>query len=182
MYSFNETVESPEIWFQKAWEMFEASKINFEAFKNHNSMSTDRDRHRKNGLMSAAKLCLSLAIENGLKGAYVYKLKPEFSKNKYSENKFSPKHFHERSHDLGDLAYKLGIELSQDDNVLLKRFSSFIIWAAKYKSPLSEEEFTKFQGENILSYPKDFEFVEHLLEVLQLQSGYSIENGWPYKS
>ena len=177
MESFKETVEVPEAWFRQAWQMFEASKVNFDAFRDCNVLKTDRDMHRKNGLMDAAKLCLSLALENAFKGAYVYLSKPDLS-----GNKLNTKHFHKKAHDLVDLADRLELRLLDSERIFLKRLTSFIVWAARYNAPLTENVFKDFEGEHKITYPHDFDYVEKLIENLQRQSGYSEENGWPYKS
>jgi len=177
MESFKETVESPEAWFRQAWQMLEASKVNFDAFNDCKVLRTDRDMHRKNGLMDAAKLCLSLALENAFKGAYVYLSKPDLS-----DNKLNTKHFHEKAHDLVDLADRLGLFLSDGERILLRRLTSFIVWAARYNAPLTERAFKDFDGEHKITYPHDFDYVEKLIESLQRQSGYSDERGWPFKS
>lgn len=177
MDKFKDIFNNPETWFIQAWEMFEASKANFEAFRNCRQISTEKDHHRRNGLMKATKLCLSLAAENGLKGAYIYTSKPEFNSNKISST-----HFHKKSHDLNDLAARLELSLNEEDHKLLKRLSSFIIWAAKYKTPLTSNQWEKFKGEDMIKYPSDFNIVEQLIEQLQLKSGYTATHGWPSRN
>lgn len=173
MDTFKDNVENPEPWFRQAWQMFEASKVTFESFRNTNPPLCERGLHRKNGLMDATKLCLALALENAFKGAYVYKEKPDLS-----GKKLNSRHFHKEAHDLVDLAKGIGIDLTADDEVFLKRLSSFIKWAARYSAPLKEVVFNDFKGEHKLTFPHDFNYVETLIENLQCQSGYSQKSGW----
>ena len=170
-------VGTPEAWFRKAWQMYEASIINFHAFKELGSVATERELHRKNGLMDATKLCLALSLENAFKGALVYYSKPDLSRNKLDS-----RHFHKKAHDLADLAERLKLELTTEELQLLARFSNFIVWAARYNAPLTENTYIEFDGENKITFPSDFSFVESLIIKLQGQSGYSNESGWPLES
>lgn len=177
MQSFEEVVGTPESWFRKAWQMYEASVANFDAFRNLRIVTTERELHRKNRLMQASKLCLALSLENAFKGAFVYSEKPDLSRNR-----LDPKHFHKKAHDLVDLAIRLGFTLTPEETQLLSRFSSFIIWAARYSAPLTENAFLQFDGENKITFPTDFEYVEKLIVKLQNESGYSESSRWPLES
>lgn len=177
MQSFEEVVGTPEAWFRKSWQMYEASIVNFQAFRDLRSVTTERELHRQNGLMQTSKLCLALSLENAFKGAFVYLSKPDLSRNK-----LDPKHFHKKAHDLVDLAIRLGFTLTPEETQLLARFSSFIIWAARYSAPLTENAYVQFDGENKITFPTDFDFVEKLIIKLQNKSGYSDINGWPLES
>ncbi|WP_147269534.1 hypothetical protein [Prosthecochloris sp. ZM] len=81
-----------------------------------------------------------------------------------------------------DLADRLELRLLDSERIFLKRLTSFIVWVARYNAPLTENVFKDFEGEHKITYPHDFDYVEKLIENLQRQSGYSEENGWPYKS
>lgn len=177
MQSFEEVVGTPEAWFSKAWQMYEASVANFDAFRDLKIVTTERELHRQNGLMQTSKLCLALSLENALKGAFVYLSKPDLSRNK-----LDPKHFHEKAHDLVDLAKRLGFRLTKEETQLLSRLSSFIIWAARYSAPLSGNAYVQFDGENKITFPTDFDYVEKLIVKLQNKSGYSDTSGWPLES
>ena len=173
MQTFKEVISTPEAWFRQAWQMFEASKVNFSAFKECKPVKSERELHKQVGLMDASKLCLSLSIENAFKGAYVYICIPDLK-----NNKLDPNHFHKKSHDLVDLAKRLNLELTTEELKLLARFSSFINWAAKYSAPLNENAYIQFEGENKITFPRDFEFAENLIDKLQIQSGFNINSGW----
>jgi hypothetical protein len=125
--------------------------------------------------MKGAMLMLGLAAENALKGAFVYKSKPDLS-----SNKLAPKFFHKHTHDLNDVANKLNLSLTKQENALLNRLSMFVQWASKYKAPLRQTDHQNAQNNIKMQYPSDFDKVEDLINSLQLQSGYSEEFGWPY--
>lgn len=177
MISFNEVIETPEIWFQQAWEMFEASSVTYDSFLSCKSQKTDSDRQRKLGLMKGVMLFLGLAVENALKGAVVYKAKPDLR-----NGKLSPKHFHEYAHDLKDVAGKLDVDLSDIPNDYLDRLSMFVQWASKYKAPLRLRDYDDSQGNIKMQVPTDFDSAKVLINRLQVYSGYSEENGWPHQS
>ena len=81
-------------------------------------------------LSRATMLLAALTVENLLKGICVTK-EPAFNK----KSKFSIK-----SHGLLDLARRADIVLNEDEQDLVERLESFVIWAGRYPIPLSHEE------------------------------------------
>jgi hypothetical protein len=177
LISFKESIETPEIWFHQAWEMYEASRAIYDSFLSISGVTSDKERYRKLGLMKSAMLMLGLAAENSLKGAFVYKSKPDLSKNKLN-SKFFPNF----AHDLTGIADELNLNLSNEEKALLKRLSMFVIWASKYKAPMNKSDHQNSKNNIIMQYPSDFDKIESLIKSLQLRSGYSEEFGWPYES
>ncbi len=177
MLSFNETIETPEIWFQQSWEMFEASMVTYDSFLGFKSQQTDRDRQRKVGLMKGTMLLLGLAVENALKGAVVYKAKPDIR-----NGKLDPKYFHKYSHDLKGVAEKLGADFSDIPRDYLDRLSIYVQWASKYKAPLRQVEFESSRGNIKMQAPSDFDNAKIIINRLQVYCGYTEESGWPYQS
>lgn len=160
--------------FKQSWEMFEASKANYKLFSEIKRVTSERENHLDVGLMKSTMLLLGLSVENALKGALVYKSKPDLL-----NLKLNPQHFHKQAHDLNDVAKRLNLGLCDKEEMLLDRLSMFVQWASKYQAPLRQIEYEQTKNEIKLQYPSDFEIAEKLLNTLQLQSGYSIEKGWP---
>ena len=104
MIEFEDGVSSPENWFRQSWQMFEASKSLYEVFSSREQIRTEKNNYRHVGAMKGAMLLLGLSAENALKGAFVYKSKPDTSKDR-----LFPKHFHDNPHDLIEVARKLNL-------------------------------------------------------------------------
>ena len=173
MSEFESKISSPEAWFHQAWEMFEASKVNFEMFAAQKSQATDSERQRKLGLMKGSMLLLGLAIENALKGALVHKTPPELKNGRLSARKF----FHKEAHNLIEVTAKLDLELSTREEDVLERLSTHIQWASRYKTPLDECAYISSIG-NLQSCESYFQFGQEFIEKLQNISGFCPKNGW----
>ncbi len=168
-----ERVLNPENWFAQSWQMFEAASVLWESLLKKEPILSERDTQRQSGSLKGALLLLGLAAENALKGAYVYKNAPDLSKER-----LSAKHFHEKAHDLNDVASRLGLSLKPEHSVLLERLSSSVQWSSKYKAPLKKSDLDELiHGVKMGS--TDLDAIENLIEDLQRQSGYSEEKGWP---
>ncbi len=177
MIEFEEGVSTPENWFRQAWQMFEASKSLCEAFSGREPIRNEKDNYRRVGAMKGAMLLLGLAAENALKGAFVYRSKPDISKDR-----LHPTHFHTNAHDLTEVARKLNFELSVAQFDLLERLTIFVQWASKYQAPLRKSELQRANGKIKLVYPSDYVDVESLILSLQKKSGYDEIHGWPHNS
>ena len=173
MSEFESKISSPEAWFHQAWEMFEASKVNFEMFAAQKSQATNSERQRKLGLMKGSMLLLGLAIENALKGALVHKTPPKLKNGYLSANKY----FHNKAHNLLEVATKLDLELSSNEEKFLERLSTHIQWASRYKTPLNESAYISAIG-NLQNSQSDFQFGREFIEKLQNKSGFCSKNGW----
>ncbi|ASU24234.1 hypothetical protein CCZ37_17405 [Vibrio qinghaiensis] len=176
MIEFKEGVSTPENWFRQAWQMFEASKSLYEVFSVREMNTSEKDNYRHVGAMKGAMLLLGLAAENALKGALIYKHKPDTS-----NDRLYPNHFHKNAHDLTDVADKLHLELSEPQLELLGRLTIFVQWASKYHVPLKKSELERASGKIKLVYPSDYADVENLILRLQIESGYDETYGWPQK-
>lgn len=170
MSKFEDRFKSPEIWFQQSWEMFESSKAIFELFLSIDIRSM-KDNYRHLGLMKSTMMTLGFALENALKGAYVYKHEP-----KLENGRLEKKYFPGKAHDLESIAKSLRFEIEDMD--LFTRLSRFIRWSAKYKVPVNNIEFEKSVGSMKLK-ETDFKIVEDIIEKLQLDSGFRKDVGWP---
>ncbi len=138
--------------------MLEASIVTYDSFSNCKSIRSDKDRKRKLGLMKGAMLFLGLAVENALKGAVIYKSKPDLN-----NNRLNPEHFHKYGHDLKAVAKKLDLDLSQISEDYLDRLSIFVQWASKYKAPLKRIDYNNSQGKIQMRYPSDFDNAKALI-------------------
>ena len=90
MSKFEDRFKSPEIWFQQSWEMFESSKAIFELFLSIDIRNM-KDNYRHLGLMKSTMMTLGFALENALKGAYVYKHEPKLENGRLEKNIFQAK-------------------------------------------------------------------------------------------
>jgi len=174
---FEEGVTSSESWFRQSWEMYEASKALYGVLAGDDPTQSERDNHRQVGALKGAMLLLGLSAENALKGAFVYRSKPDISRDR-----LNPKHFHDVAHDLSDIARKLGLELSETHMALLQRLTIFVQWASKYQTALRKTDHDRAAGKIKLVYPSDFDLVEKLISDLQSRSGYAEGSGWPYRN
>lgn len=173
MIEFEEGVSTPENWFRQSWQMFEASKSLHEVFSGREQILSEKDNYRHVGAMKGAMLLLGLSAENALKGAFVYKSKPDISRDR-----LNPKHFHENAHDLADVAHRLNLELTDVQVDLLERLTIFVQWASKYQAPLRKSELQRASGKIKLVYLSDYTEVENLIFGLQIKSGYDEKHGW----
>jgi len=173
MINFEDGISEPENWFRQAWEMYEASKTVYQALADQERPRTEQDNYRRVGLMKGAMLMLGLSAENALKGALVFQSKPDVSKGKMSSG-----HFHEKPHDLIEVAEKLDLDLTGKQKDLLVRLTLFVQWASKYQVPLREYEYINAQGKLTLTYPSDYAMVEELILALQRNCGFNGESGW----
>lgn len=173
MIEFNERVLTPANWFRQSWQMFEASKSLYDVFARQEQIQTEKDNDRHVGAMKGAMLLLGLSAENALKGAFVYRSRPDIS-----GDKLSPKHFHNNSHDLIEVAQKLSLELSDAQFDLLERLTIFVQWASKYQAPLKKSELLQAKKKLKLVYPSDYKSLEDLIHVLQANSGFDEMHGW----
>ena len=173
MINFETRIINPAYWFTQSWQLFEASKANYELFESMGRIYSEKDNHRKVGLMNSTMLLLGLATENALKGALVFKSKPELK-----NDKLNPKHFHEFAHELSEVVEKLDLNISTQEQELIDRLSMFVQWSAKYQTPLRKVDYEQSQGMQRLNYPRDFIMAEKLINLLQSQSGYTENSGW----
>jgi hypothetical protein len=176
MIDFEEGVSAPESWFRQSWEMFEASKVLYAELCKRSPIRSDKDNYRNVGSMKAAMLLLGLAAENALKGAVVYRSKPDLS-----NDQLKSKHFHEHAHNLIEISKKLNLNLSDAQIDLLERLTIFVQWASKYQAPLTKREHQSASGRIKLN-PSDYQQVEDLIHQLQKVSGFDETNGWPSRS
>ncbi len=174
MIHFEEAISSPENWFRQSWEMFEASKALYSVLAAGDPVRSEKGNYREVGSMKGAMLMLGLSAENALKGAFVYRSKPDLSRGK-----LDPKHFHKTAHDLADIAEKLNLDLSVIQIRLLDRLTIFVQWASKYQAPLRKREQKRAEGKIKLMYPSDYDLVEELISDLQRKSGFDERRGWP---
>lgn len=170
MDEFKDRIQNPEIWFHQAWEMFEASKAIYDNF-NQLKIRSMQDNYRHIGLMKASMMTLGYALENALKGAYVFRYKPKIENGIFKTNFFPG-----NNHDLPKIAKEL--ELNIEDTDLFERMHRFIVWSTKYKAPKYENDFKVSKGMNYLK-ESDFSEAKSYIELLQTNSGYSGEAGWP---
>ncbi|MCD2449973.1 hypothetical protein GO003_006185 [Methylicorpusculum oleiharenae] len=177
MIEFEEGVSTPENWFRQSWQMFEASKSLYEVFSDREQIRSEKDNYRHVGAMKGAMLLLGFSAENALKGAFVYKAKPDTSKDR-----LDPTQFHDTAHDLTDVARRRNLELTDVQLELLDRLTIFVQWASKYQAPLRKSELQRASGKIKLMYPSDYTNVEKLISSLQIKSGFDETHGWPYKS
>lgn len=169
MSEFEDRFKSPEIWFQQSWEMFESSKAIYALFLSIDVRSM-KDNYRHVGLMKSTMMTLGFALENALKGAYVFKHEPKLENGRLEKNYFPGK-----AHDLELIAHSLNLKI--EEIALFTRLSRFIQWSAKYKVPFNNKEFEESVG-SIRLKETDFNVVESIIEELQLESGFSSEKGW----
>ncbi|MCW8355284.1 hypothetical protein N5P32_05045 [Marinomonas pontica] len=173
MIEFKDGVLTPANWFRQSWQMFEASKSLYDVFSSQEQIQTEKDNYRHVGAMKGAMLLLGLSAENALKGAYIYRSNPDIS-----GDKLLSKHFHNKSHDLIEIAGKLSLELSDAQVDLLERLTIFVQWASKYQAPLRKSELLQASGKLKLEYPSDYKSLEDLIHVLQANSGFDEIHGW----
>jgi hypothetical protein len=169
---FSERILKPESWFNQSWQMFEAALVLWEHLLERNAIFSERDTHRQVGSLKGALLLLGLSAENALKGTYVYEHVPDLSRDR-----LNPAHFHEKAHDLNEVASKLELSLEVGQVELLARLTTSIQWSSKYRAPLKKADLRELtMGMPLRS--TDFDDVENLIESLQKRAGYNEEFGW----
>lgn len=174
---YETAIYKPELWFIKSWQLFEASKANYELYSSIHPPLSDKDNIRKTGLMCSTLLLLGFATENALKGALVYRSPPDIT-----NGRLDTKHFGNNAHDLIQTARKLNLLNipSKEESTLLCRLSESIIWAARYQAPTYKNKYDVTQSKLTLTYPKDFDTIEKLINALQTESGFKEDSGWDW--
>ncbi|HAS6083178.1 TPA: hypothetical protein I7784_22240 [Vibrio vulnificus] len=175
---FEKALLTPELWFQKSWQLFESSKVLYESLVKVPSVGDfdERALYRKVGSMNSSMLLMGLSVENALKGFHISQTLPDIS-----NGKISPKHFvgNGKSHELIKIAKHIGFQLSPEQKLLLERLTHFVSWAAKYNSALDKNTHDSAKGNLLLKSPTDFVIAENLIKKLQNQAGYDENKGWP---
>lgn len=173
MKKFEDGIVIPESWFRQSQEMYEASKSLYEISAADEPIQNEEDNYRRVGAMKGAMLLLGLAMENALKGAFVYRNKPDIS-----DGRLHATYFQSPPHDLLRLARNLELELSEDLMRLLGRLTIFVKWASKYQSAMNKSDQDQAKGRMKLSYPKDYELVKEMISSLRDESGFDEVYGW----
>lgn len=173
MIDFEEAVSNPESWFRQSWEMFHASKALYEMFQAGGAVRDEEYNYRRVGSLKGALLLLGFSVENALKGAHVFRVKPNLSRGR-----MDPKDFSEHSHHLLQIANNVDLHLTDPQIDLLERLTHYIQWSSRYQAPLRKSEHENPQA-RIRLKPADYHLALTLILELQSQSGYGIECGWP---
>lgn len=174
---FQTKTNNAEIWFAQSLQMFEASKILIDSFQENKPIKSITDTSRKVGANKGIMFFLGMALENALKGVHVFNKIPEIKNGKLQSDQFKNKN-KGSLHDLSIIASGLPITLTDDESELLKRLSVFTIWAAKYSTPLSEDEYLKSQNMLYSKHTSDLLVTETLIRKLKLSAGYNEKSGW----
>ena len=170
---FADRILNPESWFTQSWQMFEAASVLWENLLRRDPVLSERDSQRQAGSLKGALLLLGLSAENALKGAYVCKNAPDLS-----SEKLRSRHFHDRAHDLNEVASRLELSLDEDQVGLLTRLTTSIQWSSKYRAPLKKSDLDELT-QSLAMRSTDLDAIEALIEDLQRRSGYSETLGWP---
>jgi len=161
---------TPEFWFTQSFQMFDASRALFQPVSSNVSSSS-----MKVGAHKGSAFLLGISIENAVKGILAHRglliIENEKLNTRKSFLKCSP-------HNLYELFNLIGAEIEPSESELLKRLSIYTLWAGKYGTPLSKNEFTKDKN-SLFQRESDFEIANAMLNKLMILAGYDSVSGWP---
>ena len=167
---FNTKIKNAEFWFAQAFQLYDASKALF------NSMvSRESSENLRVGAHKGSAFLLGISIENALKGVLAHRGQLVIENDRLKPNKSFPNC---TAHDLFALMTLLNINVNNDEAELLKRLSIYTIWAGKYGTPLSKNDFEKSDS-LLFQKTSDFTLASNLLLKLAELAGYKSESGWP---
>ena len=107
------------------------------------------------GSLKATLLLLALAVENSLKAVAAERGEIKIESGKVNRKSLGGG---KSGHSLLDLAKRVGIRLSMDEEVLLGKLSTAALWSGKYQQPLDESAFYRC----VLSEPRSLRIPEDL--------------------
>ena len=90
------------------------------------------------GLMRIYLLLQAYTLENLLKGELVKRMARHEKDNRLHVDKLPTVL---KTHDLADMAIRIGLKLSVSETDLLRRLSRFAVWAARYPIPTKAQDF-----------------------------------------
>lgn len=172
---FEALFDDPREWLKQAYQMLAAARVLYEKFfwareqakLGPHSKCIDASKHV--GYFKGALLLVGFAVENALKALIIQR-----AIGRRGGGQLSLSVFGRDPHDLLKLCDIAGLKLELSEHELLKRLSTAIKWAGRYRLPSTEQQFedAKRADPLQLSHPSDLATVESVLD----QVGREIED------
>jgi hypothetical protein len=158
--TLEESLNNPESWIRQAEQQYLVADSIAENVKD---LGRDEKSTLKSvGFLKATTLMLALCIENALKG--IKAAKGMFSVDTRGLTKKS-RGGGGTGHSPLDLAAEIDFSLSEQEVMLLQRFSEIGIWAEKYHTPIRHDTFENYsiKSPKSLALPSDLVAVKSIL-------------------
>lgn len=151
-WAFTQSGENPSAWYHSARELLTAADAVKEDVVDFGDSGMDT-------LAAVQAMLVGLAIESTLKGLWIEKTGDSLVKDgKYSRPKGVG------GHDLVQWADAASVELCPTERYLLRRLSTFVVWAGRYPIPRTEGEMKPKKGRDRQAYVPQTYFLPKEIE------------------
>ena len=167
--NLEESLNNPESWIRQAEQQYLVAKDICENVRVRGV--TEESLLKSVGFLKATTLLLALCVENSFKGIKAANGMFEVDERGVLTKK--SRGGGGSGHSLVNLAEEVGFSLSENETLVLERFSEIGIWAGKYHAPIRQKAFDKMCTENpkSLSVPGDLILVRNILDKATKLSG-----------